>query len=189
MTLPLSGQLTLQEIAAEFGGSVPHNLSEYYSAATGVPHSGPLAISDFYGLSSIVYGQMQFVSGTKEDSISEYYGYNSISIPQTPNHYLSTPFGSASNVEFNGQTVIALVSRTSGDSKTGISSSLDLIVPGNKANVQWFSSFTIQNVTLPWRQGHYRSTENHTLWRYGASDGLSGNIMGFVGSNRTVTFS
>lgn len=56
MALPSSGTLTMQNIATEFGGSVPHSLSEYYrngglvtSNNTGVPTSGQISIGDFYG--------------------------------------------------------------------------------------------------------------------------------------------
>lgn len=49
MALPSSGTLTIEDIANEFGGVVPHDLSEYYGADTGVPTSGELSISDFYG--------------------------------------------------------------------------------------------------------------------------------------------
>ena len=52
MTMQSSGQITLSEIAAEFGGSAPHSLSEYYDADTGVPASGVISFSDFYGTSA-----------------------------------------------------------------------------------------------------------------------------------------
>ena len=37
MALQSSGQIKLSEIAAEFGGSAPHSLSEYYSGGSNVP--------------------------------------------------------------------------------------------------------------------------------------------------------
>lgn len=50
MALQNSGQITLGEIAAEYGGNEPHQLSEYYDAAQGVPASGEIQIgADFYG--------------------------------------------------------------------------------------------------------------------------------------------
>jgi len=53
MTLPSSGAISLNSVAGEFGGSTPHSLSEYYGAASGVPSSGAISLSDFYGKSSI----------------------------------------------------------------------------------------------------------------------------------------
>lgn len=52
MALPSSGILSLSDVAAEFGGSTPHGLNEYYGAASGVPSSGAIALSDFYGASA-----------------------------------------------------------------------------------------------------------------------------------------
>lgn len=52
MALPASGLITLYDIAAEFGGAVPHRLQEYYGAG-GAPASGLISIQDFYGLSAI----------------------------------------------------------------------------------------------------------------------------------------
>ncbi len=54
MALPTSGALSLSDIQGEFGGSAPHSLSEYYDAAAGVPVSGEISVSDFYGKSNVV---------------------------------------------------------------------------------------------------------------------------------------
>lgn len=52
MAIVSSGQISIQSIVDEFGGTAPHALSEYYGAASGVPTSGEISISDFYGTSS-----------------------------------------------------------------------------------------------------------------------------------------
>ena len=52
MPLEPSGQISLNDIATEFGGSVPHNLSEYYGVADGIPSSGQISLSNFYGASA-----------------------------------------------------------------------------------------------------------------------------------------
>lgn len=56
MALPSSGTITLAQIQTEFGGSNPISLSEYYrggayvtSNNTGVPTSGVITLSNFYG--------------------------------------------------------------------------------------------------------------------------------------------
>ena len=56
MPLQNSGQISLADIAAEFGGTTPHSMSEYYSAATGIPASGTIDMSDFYGASAAAAG-------------------------------------------------------------------------------------------------------------------------------------
>jgi hypothetical protein len=74
MALPTSGPLSLNDIAGEFGGATPHSLSEYYGVAAGIPTSGTISISDFYGASaftpydlsgfnnSVTYNQLFFYS-------------------------------------------------------------------------------------------------------------------------------
>ena len=47
MVLPGSGEISLGDIQTEFGGSNPISMSEYYSAASGIPASGPIDFSDF----------------------------------------------------------------------------------------------------------------------------------------------
>jgi len=54
MALTSSGQLKLSEIAAEYGGSAPHTLSEYYGSDT-VPTQGQISVSDFHGTSNITF--------------------------------------------------------------------------------------------------------------------------------------
>lgn len=58
MPLQTSGPISLGDIATEFGGAAPHSLSEYYrggglvpdtAANAGIPTSGPISLSDFYG--------------------------------------------------------------------------------------------------------------------------------------------
>lgn len=53
MALQSSGQITLYDIAGEFGGAAPHTLQEYYGAAAGIPSSGTISILDFYGASAV----------------------------------------------------------------------------------------------------------------------------------------
>ena len=62
MVIKSSGSLSISEIVAEFGGTVPHSLSEYYRGGglvpnipqnTNIPTSGSISISDFYGAERI----------------------------------------------------------------------------------------------------------------------------------------
>lgn len=52
MAVTSSGQIKISDIVAEFGGSAPHAMSEYYGKDT-VPASGEISISDFYGTTDI----------------------------------------------------------------------------------------------------------------------------------------
>ena len=51
MALQGSGQISIGNIATEFGDAAPNAMSEFYGAG-GAPSSGELRISDFYGLSN-----------------------------------------------------------------------------------------------------------------------------------------
>ena len=63
MALQSSGSISLNDIAGEFGGSTPHSLSEYYSAASGVPSSGTISFDDFYGTSATITVDYLVVGG------------------------------------------------------------------------------------------------------------------------------
>jgi hypothetical protein len=52
MPLPTTGPISLANIAAEFGGTAPHSVSEYYAAAAGVPGVGAVGIGAFRGKSA-----------------------------------------------------------------------------------------------------------------------------------------
>lgn len=52
MALQSSGAISLANVQTEFGGSAPTSISEYYAAASGVPASGTISLSDFYGASA-----------------------------------------------------------------------------------------------------------------------------------------
>ena len=52
MALQSSGAISLANVQTEFGGSAPTSISEYYAAASGVPASGTISLSDFYGTSA-----------------------------------------------------------------------------------------------------------------------------------------
>jgi len=55
MPLQSSGAISLNDIQTEFGGTNPISISEYYSAASGIPASGTIALDDFYGTSSNMF--------------------------------------------------------------------------------------------------------------------------------------
>lgn len=63
MALQTTGAITLQDIADEFGGTTPHSLSEYYDAADGVPVSGEISVSDFYGKANTILIDYLVVAG------------------------------------------------------------------------------------------------------------------------------
>lgn len=55
MTLQSSGAITFTDLQTEFGDVNPISLSEYYALVTGLPTSGAISLSNFYGKKFIVY--------------------------------------------------------------------------------------------------------------------------------------
>ena len=89
MALQGSGQISLANLQTEFGGSNPISLSEYYrngayvtSNNSGVPTSGAISLSQFYGTTaqfSFTISSTSFVSGNST-SIEILYFFLTISI-------------------------------------------------------------------------------------------------------------
>jgi hypothetical protein len=70
MAIPASGTVSLSDIQTEFGGTNPISISEYYSAAGGVPASGEISVSDFYGTSAGVVSLSDYNIFVIDDTIA-----------------------------------------------------------------------------------------------------------------------
>ncbi len=90
MTIVSSGQITMNDIVAEFGGSGQHGLQEYYrggsfvannSLNTSVPTSGQITIQDFYGAQKYtplaILGSTTWATGSTNSTTSS----KSVSVP------------------------------------------------------------------------------------------------------------
>jgi len=53
MATPSTGSISMAQIAAEFGGTAPHSLDEYYGVASGVPSSGTIDFNSLRGKSNL----------------------------------------------------------------------------------------------------------------------------------------
>jgi len=60
MALQSSGAISLANVQSEFGGSHPIGINEYYGRADGIPGSGTISLSDFYGKSSSISVNVSF---------------------------------------------------------------------------------------------------------------------------------
>jgi hypothetical protein len=67
MALQSSGAISFSQIAAHFGGSTPHSMSEYYTllgmGVSGLPSSGAFSFSSFHGKSNQVTTSVWVSSG------------------------------------------------------------------------------------------------------------------------------
>lgn len=76
MALPSSGAMSHSMIQGEFGGSNPIHLSEYYGVAAGVPTSGTIRNSDFYGTSASTAGPTVRIWPSKSSAeVEDRYGF------------------------------------------------------------------------------------------------------------------
>ena len=88
MAIQGSGQIKITDIVNEFGGSVPHSLSEYYRNGgevpgnnTNVPTSGTISLSNFYNAVNEI--QLTISSSTTNYQLSSAFGSNwSTAVPK-----------------------------------------------------------------------------------------------------------
>lgn len=74
MGLQSSGQIKLSEIAAEFGGSAPHSLSEYYGKGNAAGSGQIRMANDFYGTSNFSYSFLDYAGLRNEGASSFNFG-------------------------------------------------------------------------------------------------------------------
>lgn len=90
MTIVSSGQISINDIVAEFGGSGQHGLTEYYrggsfvtnsSLNTSIPTSGQISLTDFYGAQAYttlsILGSTTWATGSTTSTTSS----KSVSVP------------------------------------------------------------------------------------------------------------
>lgn len=88
MALPISGTMSLSQIATEFNKTPPVAMSSLYGIISGIPVSGAMSISTFYGKSAVVAGNSPFsmtVGTIRSDADGKYitvgsniYGFSTI---------------------------------------------------------------------------------------------------------------
>ena len=112
MAVPSSGVIRLSgDIVAEFGGSAPHALSEYYRGAglvtsgnTNVPTSGTVKFSDFYGSQAVANRDIRV-----QMSYTAAHGYNAFGV--TSANSTATPQSYSGSLLFNPFTIYSPVFR------------------------------------------------------------------------------
>ena len=154
MALPPSGTISLSQIQTEFGGANPISISEYYGAASGVPTSGAISISNFHGTSSITYIDTQYVT-------VEY---------QPAGQYNSDQWGYDGYVWMIGSISDGTCNWLSGNDYRGIiytGSNLSLTVEGTNVN-SGFTSMIIKGTTYTRASAtySYTGTSGGRTWRW-----------------------
>jgi hypothetical protein len=177
MALPSSGQLSIDDIVGEFGGSAPHGLEEYYGAAAGIPASGEISIQDFYGASSVYVSTITEGSTSTTQTIVkntfsvELYGYAQNTEEAVPTGFGSSwpasTIGSRSPTTYNGVTIEAALRYESNFLSPPVQTFI-FILQGNRAQ-NFFTSITPQGTTALTSASasySYDSTGNYTKWSW-----------------------
>lgn len=155
MTLQSSGAITLANLQTEFGGSNPISLGEYYrngayvpSSATGVPASGAISLSNFYGASNIVTETITVTEHVYHDSwMGSYYGF-------------SLYGGSRSPTTFRGVNIVRLYIQDYFDIQAYV------VLSGNRSQ-SFFTTVNFQDVGALASSSaaySYISGDNTTQW-------------------------
>lgn len=144
MAVP-TGTASLGDIQAEFGGSNPIGLSEYYGAASGVPTSGEISINDFRGKSDFptVTVQSAYYSTGKSGA----YGYS------------EGTYGSISPTSVFGVTI------TAANTDDSASPVFSLWLQGSRAK-SFFTAVTVQNYGRLTTASATHSAGTTTYWRW-----------------------
>jgi len=189
MALPGSGQLSINDIVGEFGGSAPHALSEYYRGGSlvpdsatnsGVPTSGQIKISDFYGAADQLWSTT-ITNGYSSyaDFILTYYYRGFKSGTSNEGSWINCPnIGSGSDTTVNflsGSNLIVLGEYTidvAGDSPGGGASVLVFEVQGTHSNTG-FTTMQIGGVNYNRTSASYTQGANNARWEWNTASGAN----------------
>lgn len=191
MALPTSGVMTFSLIAGEYGGTVPHQISEYYNADVAdtntLPDSGVITFGNFYGTSvaagfsstpggSVTYLNSRTVSPdeTSLDPATRrvYYNYNmatrALTIAGTPIfvNQNSTPITEASDGINVPYTLITLALYT--NNEISVPGQATIARSSTEANIQKNIILVDQTATpIPYACNWYRVVfSTNTLSNY-----------------------
>lgn len=154
MVLQSSGPISIGDVAAEFGGAAPHSLSEYYGVAPGIPTSGIISLSDFYGASASTSIDVELTI----EVLATYAGYVSTAYPPPPD-----PLGSISPepLMLNGARVVYLLHNWYKDNMN-----LYVVMLGNLPYDQFSSITTPEAGTQYTVSNAYNSDNNTSIWGF-----------------------
>jgi hypothetical protein len=170
MTIKTSGSLAFSEIQAEFGGSNPISLSEYYAGGAyvpagtsgtngAVPSSGPISVSNFYGTSNIT--TITLVSGE--------YDYGFIGDPYNEYEFAAEGYGiygigSISPSTIRGHTLGQFY--TIRDRLFGGNASLTIAIEGITSK-NFFSRVEVGGYTFYSSSAAFTYDSTYGYWNYG----------------------
>jgi len=193
MALPGSGTLSIQDIVDEFGGTAPHSLSEYYrngayvgSSNTGVPTSGTISLSDFYGASAATVLTVTEGSLLLDYPQGDHFGWaKSNRVPNyatTPTNFIThSAFGARSPAYVNGAVVQCLIASEASKTTT---ERFCVVLLGTHAKTFFTSVLPQGGTTLNTASANFAQFSGTTVWVWYTSIPSGWNGSG----TRTATF-
>lgn len=166
MTLQSSGQITLGNIATEFGGSAPHSLSEYYRGGANVPNiaqnnsvptSGQITVGNFYGTVKMV----NHTTSISQSNVTDYCVFETPYIPTC----LCSQNLTANPVNGSGSFTYSWA-RISGDTQMTLvnaSSQTCTVQSINPSGIQGYYSATFRVTVTDTGNSNYQTTTDITI--------------------------
>jgi hypothetical protein len=163
MPVTSSGLIRLSgDIVAEFGGSAPHALSEYYrdaglvtSGNTTVPTTGAISLSDFYGTTAIVNRDIRVQMSYNAGHTYSAFGVTSANSTAAPQSY-------SGSLLFNSFTIYSPVFRAgTGYLGQNLSFTYGQNEDAQPASLTLFggtSSTAVNDVVFAWSGGYNNSS-------------------------------
>ena len=125
MTLQSSGQISLQQIAQEFGDSAPHSVSEFFNEDVGIPSSGTTTFSTFYDKRDTV--ELTISTNQSELNLHTY----AVSQGWTNGKHLKVTIPSGVYIYSPNESGVALTCCPSGEQGYEAGTRVDIINNGN----------------------------------------------------------
>jgi len=169
MALPPSGTITVSAVAAEFGGSAPHSLSEYYRGGglvpdtttnAGVPTSGVISLSDFYGAAA-GWASTMFI-GSFNNGFYITYGYS------------TGTYGSMTDTTIDILSGATIASLFYGATPSGFT---QLTLSGSYPNSGW-TTLNIGAGSFSRASATYNNSGGTTYWNWTGNTNYFGTIPG-----------
>lgn len=99
MPLPSSGIMSFSQLVTEFGKTLPISLSQLYAITSGIPSSGSMSLSQFYGKTAATnVATVTMVNGSLTNAADGKY----VTVANTDYGFSSGNYGSVSPTAING---------------------------------------------------------------------------------------
>jgi hypothetical protein len=167
MALQTSGAISLANIQTEFGGSNPISLSEYYGAASGIPASGAISVSSFYGTSNLQSYETTDLFG--DNSGVFLFRLNNTTAESEGNAGAMTAFGGSGSINYSTDT----------PNSSKISHSFNQITNGRSLRTTSTGTINDSSFTISmWIKSAFHGSNDFTMFQFDDGSNVNGSWFG-----------